>query len=150
MNPENGTELMEVKPFKIDVKQDALDDLNDRLSRTRWTEEPGGAGWEAGTDVEYMKELTGYWLRKYDWRVQEERLNGFPQFKAEIDGVGIHFIHVRGKGKDCIPIILTHGSPDSCFRFNKLIPLLTDPQKYGAKGAPSFGGRSFLARVRVL
>jgi microsomal epoxide hydrolase len=132
------TDAMEVKPFKINVKQEALDDLKNRLARTRWADDHVEAGWESGTDVEYMKEMADYWLRKYDWRAQEARLNGFPQFRAEVDGVGIHFIHVRGKGKNSTPIILTHGWPDSFYRFYKLIPMLTDPEKYGAKGEASF------------
>ena len=128
---------MEVKPFKINVKQEALDDLKNRLARTRWADEFEGAGWEAGTNLQYMKELTDYWLRKYDWRAQEARLNGLPQFKAVIGGVGIHFIHARGKGRNSIPIVLTHGWPDSFYRFYKLIPMLTNPEKYGGRG-PSF------------
>lgn len=128
---------MKTEPFKINVKQESLDDLKGRLTRTRWDDGKGGTGWDAGTDSGYMRELTDYWLRKYDWRAQEVRLNGFPQFRADVDGVGIHFIHVRGKGRNSIPIVLTHGWPDSFYRFYKLIPMLADPEKYGAKG-PSF------------
>jgi microsomal epoxide hydrolase len=129
---------MEVKSFKIDVKQEELDDLKNRLARTRWVDELEETGWETGTNVRYMKELTDYWLRKYDWRTQEARLNEFPQFRAEVDGVGIHFIHVRGKGRNSIPIILTHGWPDSFYRFYKVIPMLADPAKHGAKEGLSF------------
>jgi len=88
---------MKPKPFKIDVQQSVLDDLQARLARTRWPDEPDGAGWDYGTDLEYMKPLVNYWRQKYDWRKHEAELNSFAQFKATIDDVAIHFIHERSK-----------------------------------------------------
>jgi epoxide hydrolase len=129
---------MDVQPFTINVPQAVLDDLRNRLARTRWTAEVEGVGWDYGTNVGYMKELTDYWQNQYDWRKQEAELNKFAQFKVEVDGIGIHFIHERGRGPNPTPIILTHGWPDSFYRFHKIIPLLTDPEKYGGKPEDSF------------
>ena len=129
---------MRVESFTINVAQSNLDDLRKRLSHTRWTDEVEGAGWDYGTNLQYMKELTNYWQHQYDWRKQEEELNTFAQFKAEIDGVKIHFIHERGKGPNPTPIILLHGWPDSFYRMHKIIPLLTDPASYGGDPADSF------------
>ena len=129
---------MSIQSFKIDIPQATLDDLRARLARTRWPDEVEGAGWDYGTNLQYMKELADYWQHTYDWRKQEARLNQFAQFKAEVDGVGIHFIHERGKGPNPLPIILTHGWPDSFYRMHKIIPLLTDPASYGGDPADSF------------
>ena len=125
-------------PFRIDVPQAVLDDLRARLARTRWPQGSEGESWNYGTNLGAMKALVEYWQNGFDWRAQEARLNQFPQFKAEIDGVGIHFIHVRGKGANSMPIILTHGWPDSFYRFYKLIPMLTDPARFGGDPAQSF------------
>lgn len=129
---------MATQPFKINVPQAVLDDLKERLANTRWPDEAEGAGWSMGTSLEYMKELVPYWQSKYDWRKHEAELNRFKQFKADVDGVNIHFIHEKGKGPNPMPIILTHGWPDSFYRFHKIIPMLTDPEKYGGKAEDSF------------
>ena len=99
--------LMTVQPFTINVPQAVLDDLRDRLARTRWPDEPEGAGWAYGTNLGYMKTLVDYWLNKYDWRKHEAALNKYAHFKADVDGVNVHFIHERGKGPNPTPIILT-------------------------------------------
>jgi len=127
-----------VQPFKINIPQATLDDLQDRLARTRWPAEVKGVGWDYGTNVGYMKELADYWQHKYDWRKHETELNKFAHFKADVDGVNIHFIHERGKGPNAKPLILTHGWPDSFYRFHKVIPMLTEPVKYGGKPEDSF------------
>jgi pimeloyl-ACP methyl ester carboxylesterase len=129
---------MSIQPFQINVPQQTLDDLHERLARTRWADEVEGVGWDYGTNVGSMKELADHWQNKYDWRKQEAALNAFAQFKAEIDGKEIHFIHERGKGPNPTPIILFHGWPDSICRYLKLIPMLTDPAKYGANPNDSF------------
>ena len=116
------TGAMKVEPFQINVSQEVLDDLRQRLQRTRWPDAVEGAGWDYGTNLDYMKELTSYWQHQYNWRRHEAELNQFAQFKATIDGVDIHFIHERGQGPDPLPIILTHGWPDSFYRFHKIIP----------------------------
>jgi pimeloyl-ACP methyl ester carboxylesterase len=133
-----GNAQMTVKPFKIDVPQDVLDDLQERLADTRWPDEVEGAGWSYGTSLSYMKALVAYWQNQFDWRRQEAELNQLPQFMAEIDGLNIHFIHMRGKGSNSLPLLLTHGWPDSFYRFHKVIPMLTDPASYGGDAADSF------------
>ncbi|MEO8397542.1 MAG: epoxide hydrolase, partial [Chloroflexota bacterium] len=129
---------MAAQPFRINVAQATLDDLQARLKLTRWTDEVEGAGWDYGTNLTYLKGLMAYWQDGFDWRAQEAKLNQFKHFRAEIDGFGVHFIHERGKGSKPLPIILTHGWPDSFYRFHKLIPLLTDPAAHGGDPADSF------------
>ncbi len=96
---------MNIQPFTITVAQSTLDDLRERLARTRWPDEVQGAGWDYGTNLDYLKALVAYWQNQFDWRAQEARLNQFAQFRAEIDGFGIHFIHERGQGPKPLPII---------------------------------------------
>ena len=127
-----------MQPFKIEVAQPVLDDLQARLARTRWPDEVDRAGWDYGTNREYLEELAGYWQHGFDWRAQEAQLNQFAQFRAEIGGLNLHFIHEPGKGPNPLPLLLTHGWPDSFFRMHKLIPLLTDPVKYGGKAEDAF------------
>src|SRR5215467_11574527 len=129
---------MAVQAFKIDVPQGVLQDLRSRLDATRWPNGPRDGGWNGGTSEDYLRELLRYWRRGFDWRAQEEYVNGFAQFRAEIHGVGIHFIHERGHGENPLPLVLTHGYPDSFLRFRKLIPLLTDPTAHGGDAADSF------------
>jgi pimeloyl-ACP methyl ester carboxylesterase len=128
----------QLTPFKIDVPQVVLEDLAARLKQTRWTDEPANAGWNYGTNPAYLRELAAYWQTQYDWRKQEAALNQFPQFKTVIDGIGIHFLHIKGKGKDPRPLLLTHGWPDCFYRFHKVIPLLTDPAGQGLDSSVSF------------
>lgn len=116
---------MRVEPFEIRVPQAVLDDLRSRLARTRWPDEIPGSGWEYGADLSFMKELVGYWRDGFDWRAQEERLGRFHHFRAEVDGLGVHFIHERGQGPNPLPLILTHGWPGSFLEFLDLIPRLT-------------------------
>ena len=127
-----------IRPFRIDVPQRDLDDLCERLARTRWTDEVEDAGWDYGTNLGYLKELTDYWRGGFDWRAQEAELNRFAQFRAEIDGFGVHFVHERGRGPDPVPILLLHGWPDSFYRMHKIIPMLTDPARFGGDTADSF------------
>jgi pimeloyl-ACP methyl ester carboxylesterase len=129
---------MEKTPFTVDVPQAVLDDLKGRLARTRWPDEVEGAGWDYGTNLTYLKTLVDYWQHEFDWRAQEEKLNQFAHFRADIDGFGIHFIYERGRGPNPLPIIITHGWPGSFFEMLKLIPLLTDPTGHGGDPADSF------------
>jgi microsomal epoxide hydrolase len=124
--------------FRIAVPDRVLNDLDDRLARTRWIEELGDDGWAFGLSVPYLRELVKYWRNSFDWRLQEQRMNRLAQFSVEIDRRRVHFIHVRGLGSNPFPLILTHGFPDSFLRFAKLIPLLTDPQSYGGNSADAF------------
>ncbi len=129
---------MSIQSFKIAIPQATLDDLRERLARTRWPDEVEGAGWDYGTNLGYMKDFADYWQHLYDWCKQEAALNTFAHFKAEVDGIGIHFIHERGQGPNPTPIILTHGWPDSFYRMHKIIPMLTDPARFGGDPADSF------------
>ncbi len=103
----------EIRSFRIDVPQSDLDDLSDRLARTRWPDELPGAGWAYGVPLGYLKELAEYWRSSYDWRRHEARLNEFPQFTTTIDGANVHFLHVRSPEPDALPLVMTHGWPGS-------------------------------------
>lgn len=100
-----------INPFQLSVPQQALDDLHDRLARTRWPDELPGADWTYGVPLGYLKDLADYWRTGYDWRRQEVRLNEFPQFTTTIDGTRVHFIHARSPEAGAIPLIITHGWP---------------------------------------
>jgi microsomal epoxide hydrolase len=125
-------------PFRIEVPQTDLDDLNERLARTRWPDELPGVGWSRGVPVGYLKELAEYWRSTYDWRAAEAQLNKFPQFTTEIDGVNVHFLHIRSPEPDAMPLILTHGWPGSVAEFLNVIEPLTDPRGYGGDPADAF------------
>jgi len=115
-----------MKDFRIIVAQEILDDLNERLKRTRWPDEIKDSGWDYGTNLAYLKELVDYWSDEFDWRKQEDRINEYPQFKVEIDGLNIHFIHIKGKSEQHTPLLLLHGWPSSFVQMLKVIPLLRD------------------------
>ena len=129
---------MTIKPFKIDIPQADLDDLRDRLARTRWPDELPEVGWSRGVPLGYLKELADYWRTSYDWRKHEAQLNQFPQFTTEIDGANIHFLHVRSPERDALPLILTHGWPGSIVEFLDVIGPLTDPRSHGGNPADAF------------
>jgi Epoxide hydrolase N terminus len=99
-----------ISAFRIDVAKEVLSDLRQRLQSTRWSYQAEGTDWDAGTDLNYLKELVDYWRDNYDWRKQETALNQFAHFKTDVDGIGIHFIHEHGKGPNPLPIILTSRS----------------------------------------
>jgi microsomal epoxide hydrolase len=129
---------MPPRPFRIDVPQPVLDDLNRRLEATRWPEPIPGVEWDYGAKVDYIRELCDYWRTGYDWRLHEGHLNRHPQFLAEVDGVDIHYWHVKGKGPSPFPLLLVHGWPGSMFEFFTLIGRLTDPAAHGGNPADSF------------
>ena len=129
---------MDIRPFEVRVTEEVLDDLRECLARTRWPAEAAHAGWDYGTNLAYMRELVEYWESSFDWREQEQRLNRFAHFRAELDGFELHFIHERGKGDDPMPLVLTHGWPSTFFEFSKIVPLLTDPESHGGDAADAF------------
>jgi len=129
---------MSVRSFTIDIPQETLDDLRARLARTRWTDEVVGAGWDYGANLVYLKELIAYWQDGFDWRAQERAINGFAQYRASVDGYGLHFIHERGTGPNPLPLALFNGWPGSFYLYTKLIPLLTDPASHGGDAADAF------------
>jgi pimeloyl-ACP methyl ester carboxylesterase len=126
------------RPFQLAVPQATLDDLRDRLRRTRWTDDYEGTGWGFGADLGYLRALAAHWLDGYDWRAREARLNQRPWFTATIDGQEIRFIHQRGKGPRPMPLILFHGWPDSIHRYLEVLPLLTDPAAHGGRAEDAF------------
>ena len=135
---------MKPRPFTIDVPQAVLDDLQQRLAATRWPDEIPGSDWRYGADLGYIKELVEYWRDGYDWRAQELRLNAHPQFKVELDGEDLHFIHARGRGHargqgpQPFPLIMVHGWPSSVHEMYKVIGPLSDPQSHGGDAADAF------------
>ncbi|HEV8164718.1 MAG TPA: epoxide hydrolase N-terminal domain-containing protein [Actinomycetota bacterium] len=124
-------------PFAVDVPDDTLADLRGRLARTRWADEVGGAGWDYGTNLAYLRALCAYWRDGFDWRAQERALNRLPQFRATVEGSGSISSMSAAAGPDPFPLLVTHGWPSSFVEFRKLIPLLADP-----------GGRRFPAAAR--
>jgi microsomal epoxide hydrolase len=124
-------------PFRIQVPGELLTDLGRRLERTRWLDAED-SNWSAGTNLPYLKNLVAYWRETYNWEKQQAALNQLPHYKTEIDDIGIHFIHERGKGPNPFPLILTHGYPDSFLRFIKVIPMLTDPASFGGRAEDAF------------
>ena len=133
---------MDIQPFTIQISDDVLEDLRDRLLRTRWPSEIPDSGWDYGSNLAYVKELCEYWRTEFDWRAQEAALNRFAHFRTTIsdmgDNMGIHFIHERGKGPNPMPLIITHGWPSTFFELSKVIPLLTDPASHGGDPADAF------------
>jgi pimeloyl-ACP methyl ester carboxylesterase len=127
-----------ITPFTINVPDAVLRDLQDRLARTRWPNSVEGSHWEYGVDLKYMKELVEHWRTKYEWRAEEKKLNQFPQFTTEIDGITLHFMHVRSKEKNALPLVITHGWPGSFVEFVKIIGPLTDPVAHGGKPEDAF------------
>jgi pimeloyl-ACP methyl ester carboxylesterase len=127
-----------IKPYRIEAAQEQLDDLRDRLARTRWPVSLPGAEWSRGVPVDYLKELTAYRADGYDWRRHEAALNEFPQFTTEIDGATIHFLHVRSPEPDALPLVLNHGWPGSFVEFLRIIGPLTDPRAHGGDPADAF------------
>ncbi|CAI4829329.1 CLL_collapsed_G0000020.mRNA.1.CDS.1 [Saccharomyces cerevisiae] len=122
---------MGVEEFSIHVSENELEDLKRRLSSAKIPKNVERKNWNFGTNAEYLAEVINYWKNSYDWRNIEQKLNGFHHFQTTISNIRIHYIHEKGKSANSIPIILTHGWPDSFLRYTKLIPLLTDPEKFG-------------------
>lgn len=127
-----------ITPFTIRVPDATLRDLKTRLQQTRFPEELAGTGWTYGTDLTYLKSLVAYWRDRYDWRAEERKLNQLPQFKTTIDGIDVHFIHVKSKVPGAFPLAMTHGWPGSIYEFTKVIGPLTDPVAYGGHAEDAF------------
>ena len=127
-----------IQPFRISVPEDALADLRERIDRTRWPDEIAGSAWDYGTNLHDLRELLAYWRNRFDWRAQEERLNAFPHFLADVEGLRLHFLREPGRGPDPIPILLLHGWPSTFFEMSKLLPLLADPASHGGDPDDSF------------
>lgn len=129
---------MAVQPFRISVPDDVLDDMRRRIANTRWPDEIPNSDWDYGSNMAYVRQLADYWANEFDWRAQEAMLNEFTHFRADVNGMGVHFIHERGKGPNPIPIVLTHGWPSTFFEMHKIIRPLTDPAAHGGDPADAF------------
>jgi pimeloyl-ACP methyl ester carboxylesterase len=128
----------EIRPYRIEVSDAVLEDLRDRLARTRWPDELPGVGWSYGVGLDYVREMAEHWRTSFDWRKQEAVLNEFPQFTIAIDGTTVHFLHVRSPEPNAMPLILTHGWPGSVAEFLDVIGPLTDPSSHGGDPADAF------------
>jgi len=138
IDPVTIVESADVRPFRVDVPQEAIDDLLRRIDATRWPSMELVADRSQGVQLATMRELAGYWTTEYDWRACETRLNALPQFTTEIDGVEIHFIHVRSQHENALPLIMTHGWPGSVVELLETIGPLTDPTAHGGKAEDAF------------
>ena len=127
-----------IRPFEVAVSDEVMEDLRLRLARTRLPDQLDGAGWDYGTELEYLTELITYWRDDFDWREQERRLNAFDHYKTVVDGLDIHFIHQRSPEPDALPLIITHGWPGSIVEFMEIIGPLTDPVAHGGEAADAF------------
>lgn len=143
----------QITPFECRVPDDVLDTIRTRVAEFPWHEMPDDGGWDYGTNLDYMKELCAYWVDEFDWRAQEARLNAFPQFKAEVDGIDMHFIHETGSGTNPMPLMISHGWPGSVAEFFDLIEPLAHPERFGGNVkdaftvvAPSLPGFGFSGR----
>jgi epoxide hydrolase len=127
-----------VEPYRIAASDAALEDLRRRLRATRWPERETVDDWSQGIPLAYVEDVCGYWAEKYDWRAREERLNRFPQFRTRLDGLAVHFVHVRSRHADALPLVVTHGWPGSIVEFQKVIEPLTDPTAHGGEARDAF------------
>src|SRR6266498_4260752 len=145
---------LHITPFSIHIEAKILSDLRERIRKTRWPDQAPSAAWEQGTDLEYLRQLLTYWADEFDWLAQERELNATTQFRAELDGVHIHFVHERARHGHGIPLILTHGWPSTFAELLPLVPFLTDPHAHGIDGPgfdvviPSLPGYGFSERPR--
>jgi epoxide hydrolase len=127
-----------VYPFRIAVPQVAIDDLRERLARTRWPDEAPGEGWSRGVPLDYLQKLAAYWQTQYDWRAAEAELNAYPHSTTRIEGQIVHFVHVRSPESGALPLMLIHGWPGSIVEFMDLIGPLSDPRAHGGDPADAF------------
>jgi pimeloyl-ACP methyl ester carboxylesterase len=128
----------QIEQFQVRVDDAVLEDLRDRLARSRFPDQIEGTGWEYGIPIDYLRELIEYWLDTFDWRAQEARLNGLAHFRTVIDGQSIHFVHARSAHADALPLLITHGWPGSVVEFLDVIPRLIDPHVHGGWAADAF------------
>jgi pimeloyl-ACP methyl ester carboxylesterase len=141
-----------IETFTIDVSDAVIEDLRDRIGRTRWPDEVPGVGWSQGTAEEYLRRLLAYWVDGFDWHAAQAALNRHPQYLVTVDGVAIHAVHERAQHGTGIPIVLTHGWPSTFIEYLPLVPWLTDPAAHGLDGPafdvvlPSLPGYGFTRR----
>ena len=129
---------MQIEPFQIAVPDADIDDLRRRIRATRWAPATPSPAWQQGADSAWRSELAQYWAERFDWREGERKLNRLPQFFAQVDGQRVHFVHRRGVGPACYPLVVTHGWPGSFFEFHALLDRLCDPAAFGCDPADAF------------
>ena len=129
---------MTYHPYHIEITQTALNDLQERLHRTRWPDEVQHAAWDYGVPLDFIRSLALYWETSFDWRVQEQRINTFHNYRVKLNGIGIHFVYERGDGPNPMPLLITHGWPSSFLEMLDIIPLLTNPAQFGGDSADAF------------
>jgi pimeloyl-ACP methyl ester carboxylesterase len=129
---------MAAEEFSIHIGDAVLEDLGRRLDATRWPDQPLDSAWELGADLDYMKALVAHWRHRYDWRAAEAALNRLPQYRVVLDGLPIHFVHVRGRGVKPLPLVVSHGWPGCFAEMTKIVPLLTDPAAHGGDARDAF------------
>ena len=127
-----------IKPFKVNVSEDILKEINNKVKKYPWHEMPKDGGWNYGTNLEYMKEISNYWVTKFNWKKHEEKINKFSNFKTDIDGLNIHYILEKGSGLKPTPLLLMHGWPGSVLEFLHIIEKLAHPEKFGGKEEDAF------------
>jgi pimeloyl-ACP methyl ester carboxylesterase len=135
MTTEHGTEI---RPFRLDIPDAQIADLHDRLSRTRWADDPVPSSWSRGVPTEYLRGLADYWRHNFDWRRQEAAVNELPQFTTTVDAETLHFVDLRSSEPDAVPLLLAHGYPTSSIEFGKIIAPLTEPRTHGGDPADAF------------
>ena len=127
-----------LKTFKIDVCQRDLNFIFKKVSEYPWHEMPSDGGWQFGTNIDFMKDLCKYWVEQFDWKRQEDKINSFDNFTAEVDGIEVHFIYERGSGSKPKPLIISHGWPGSIIEFIEIIDPLAHPERYGGNAEDAF------------
>ena len=127
-----------IKPFKVEISEESLQNIYSKVKNYQWHEMPDDGGWDYGTNLDYMKEFADYWVNKFNWKKTEEKINKFNNFKSNIDGIDIHFIHEKGSGSNPKPLLLNHGWPGSIVEFLHIIDQLAHPEKYGGKEEDGF------------
>ena len=127
-----------IKPFKVNVSDSILKEINTKVKNYSWHEMPKDGGWEYGTNLNYMKEISNYWVSKFDWKKHEKEINKFSNFTTDVDGLNIHFIMEKGSGSKATPLLLMHGWPGSIVEFLHIIEKLAHPENFGGKEEDAF------------
>ena len=127
-----------IKSFKVKISEENLQNIYSKVKNYQWHEMPDDGGWEYGTNLDYMKDFCKYWTKEFDWKKTEKKINKFNNFKSNIDGVDIHFIHEKGSGSNPKPLLLSHGWPGSIVEFLHIIEKLSHPEKFGGNKEESF------------
>ena len=127
-----------INPFKVKIPDEVIQNINSKVKNYSWHEMPDDGGWDYGTNLDYMKEFSKYWLENYNWRETEKKINRFKNFKCNIDNIDIHFIHEKGSGKNPRPLLLSHGWPGSIIEFLHIIEKLAHPEKFGGNEEDAF------------